>query len=295
VKNIQNFFADEDNRVKWIELAENRCAFISMPLDITGLVKKALTAFTLASFVDALGSQKLIKYFSSRLGLQDYELRKININEKPSVGGRQGDLFSGIKKALGVKPQQKVFHFIDQAATVTQLQDLAGNKKLLPAAILFASPAAVKEFYEANYQSLKKHASVYAQTNAGGGNKIFRNFAINANGLLLATDKFVLKHLSSTAAVDPVNKLGVKTLVICRLPFDQFTHPYQEAVSQSLDNAFMDYALPKALLNLHNLIGFFLTPALQDVYIIDAKLKKEYSGSFLEYCQAIPGYNESKN
>ena len=106
--------------------------------------------------------------------------------------------------------------------------------------------------------------------------------------MMLVTDKFILKHLSGQSAVEPVNQLP-ENFNICRLPFEQFTHPYQEAVSAALPNAFEDYALPRALYNFHSLIKFFYTPELKDIYIIDAKLAKGYARVFKDYYKFIPG------
>ncbi|MBI5530703.1 MAG: hypothetical protein HY918_04355 [Candidatus Doudnabacteria bacterium] len=291
IANFQNFFQPESNKVKWVELSENRCSFLSMPLNITGLVEEALKGFSSVVFADALGSGMLLDFFIKRLGLEKFTV--INANNKEAKllkkpGSKQGDLFSGLKKALGVKSEEIRFHFLPNTISPEYLSELFKNGSGLPAAALLPSPSVIREFYDAHYQDIKKFASLYAQTNSGGSNKIFRNFSINQNGLLLATDKFVLRHMTAPSAVDPVQNLEVKTLVVCRLPFEQFTHPYQEAVSQSLNNAFMDYALPKALLNFHNLLRFFYTPKLQDVYIVDAKLAKDYAKVFKDYYKSIP-------
>ena len=164
---------------------------------------------------------------------------------------------------------------------IKKLLSLIKTGKVFPAAVLFSGTTQVREFYDKNYQELKPKVSLLAQSGSGGSNKIFRNFSINPESLLIATDKFILKHLSNQAAVEPVNNLPVKTLVICRLPFDQFTHPYQEALSQALPNAFEDYSLPRALYNFQSIIKFFYTPILKDVYVIDAKLSKgPYARSF---------------
>lgn len=189
---------------------------------------------------------------------------------------------------LSGKGPKIICHYLPRTAEFKDLFELVASDKDLPAAILFASPLQVREFYEQNYEVLKKHTSLLAQSNSGGSNKIFRNFAINKNSLLLCTDKFILKALNGQAAVEPVSKLMVKTVILCRLPFEQFTHPYQEAISQSLPNAFMDYALPRALFNFHSLIKFFYTPELRDIYVIDAKLAKDYSSVFKNYYLNIP-------
>ncbi len=296
IENLQSFFSPEDNMVKWIELAENRCAFLSMPINIDQLIAKALAPYKAVSFADALGPDLLPGFFVKRLGLQSYKVESLAAGEagekskkKTSSKGMQGDLFAGIKKALGLEPAKTTFHYWPQAPAASMLKDIVSKPGSLPAAILFHSPLAVKEFYDSYYRDLKKYASLSAQVNAGGSNKLFRNFAINPNGLLLATDRMVLRHLSAQSAVDPVSSLKVKTLILCRLPFEQFTHPYQEAVSARLPNAFIDYALPKALLNFHKLIQFFYSPELRDVFVVDAKLAKDYAGAFKDYFRTVPG------
>jgi len=301
--NLQEFFLSQENRVKWIELAENRCAFLSMPIDITSLVKGVLSNFSEVSFADSLCPDVLPEFFAVRLGLNGFVLKPVaDIKVKQGAGEKvgskqykQGDLFSGIKKAFSKTNSTINFHYLDKTADAESLMKLIKSDKTLPSGILFASPVMLKEFYEKYYQELKSRTSVLAQLNSGGSNKIFRNFGINPKSLLLATDKFVLRHLAGQSAVEAVGKLRVKTLVICRLPFEQFTHPYQEAVSKSLPSAFMDYALPRALFNFHSLIRFFFTPELKDVYVIDAKLSKDYAGVFKDYYKFIPGAKEARD
>jgi DNA polymerase III epsilon subunit-like protein len=291
VDDLRSFFEVEDNRVKWLEISENRCALLSMPVQISGLVKDLLKPFDKISFADSLGAESLFKFFIQRLGITDFKLRlfeyKVGKNSKSS-NSKQGDLFSLFKKALGQKKHKVFYHSIGKAFDANEILDLLRKDNAFPGAVLFPNLTAVREFYDQNYQSLKQGASVLAQSNSGGSNKIFRNFSINPKSLLLATDKLILKHLSTSAAVEQVLKLPVKTLVICRLPFEQFTHPYQEAISQSLPNSFMDYALPKALFNFYSLLEFFNTPELENIYTIDAKLNKDYASVFKEYYKHIP-------
>lgn len=292
LENISSFFQDSDNRVRWIELAENRCSFVNMPLLINGLVETTLKKFAGICFADELVFPELFDFFVQRLGLENFTIVRhssLGPKEKKAVPTKQGDLFSSLKKVLNIKKSKVVFHVWPKAVNVEELRGLFNSAQKLPAVVLLPNQTQVREFYDANYLSIKKFASLLAQSNSGGSNKIFRNFSINPKSLLLATDKFILRAISGNQAVDPVNKLAVRTLVLCRLPFEQFTHPYQEAVSQSLNNAFMEYSMPRALLNFHNLIKFFYTPELKEVYIIDAKLAKEYAAPFKNYYTAIPG------
>jgi len=286
VQSLENFFKPQENRVKWIELSENRCSFLSMPLDITSLVQNVFKNFSGVSVADSLGPEILPRFFLKRLGLADFKTE--HIAPKPERNSKQGDLFSRLR-TLGGKTEKIIYHCLPQIAESGEIINAIKNNASLPAAVLFGSSLQVRQFYDINYQELKQRASVLAQNNSGGSNKIFRNFDINPKSVLLVTDKFILKHLSGQSAVEPVNHLKVKTLIICRLPFEQFTHPYQEAVSAALPNAFEDYAMPRALYNFHNLIKFFYTPDLKDIYIIDAKLAKGYARVFKDYYKFIPG------
>ena len=290
IKDLQGFFTPQDNRVKWIELAENRCALLSMPLDISGLVKNLLKPFGHLSFADFLGQQVLPSFFMSRLGLNDFVLESSGEQKKDSKKPflKQGDLFSGTKKLSAEKIGKIKCYCLPAAAQPEELLKLVKPSEL-SAAVLFGGQLQVKDFYEQNYQKLKESAFLMAQHSSGGSNKIFRNFDIHSNSLLLATDKFILKHLIAQNLVEPVVRLGAKTLILCRLPFEQFTHPYQEALGQTLANAFEDYALPRALYNFHQIIKFFYTPRLKNIYIIDAKLAKPYAKVFKEYLKTLPG------
>lgn len=283
---LQSFFKPEENRVKWVELSENRCGFLSMPLNITALVNKIFANFSAVILADALGPEILPKFFLKRLGLENFKLEKV----LPMAGNKlkQGDLFSKIKALTG-RTRKVNYHCLPKAAEFGELMQILEPASAVPAAILFPSSLQVRQFYEENYLKLKQRAALLAQSNSGGSNKIFRNFSINPKSIVLVTDKFILKALSGQSAVQQVKQLPVKTLILCRLPFEQFTHPYQEAVSSALPNAFEDYALPRALNNFHNLIKFFYTPELKDIYIIDAKLAKGYAKVFKDYYKFIPG------
>ncbi len=286
---LENFFQAEENRVKWIELSAKSCAFVSMPLDIAPIVKNILRLFAQISFVDSLDDNILPQFFLKRLGLEEFKIENVNTTSQ------QRDLFSGFSSppfekggAKGGLISAVNYYCLDKPFNAVDIIKIIEASSALPAAVLFGSPLQVREFYEQNYQTIKKYAWLLAQNSSGGSNKIFRNFSINPNSLLLATDKFVLKSLTSQNATDPVNNLAVKTLIICRLPFDQFTHPYQEALSQNLANPFEDYSLPRALYNFHSIIKFFYTPELRDIYIIDSKLSKPYAKIFKDYWQNIP-------
>ncbi len=290
-RDLNSFFESQENRVKWIELSQHVCAFLSMPLKIDKLVGEIVKNFSAVSFADTLDKKILPKFFLERLGFSNAEIEQriepVSKADKAAFG--QADLFSALNTVFGIKAQKINYTCRAEVAKPEDLLVISGDQKALPATVLFASAAQVREFYEQNYLQLKENAAVLAQSSSGGTNKIFRNFGIRKNSVLLATDKLVLKHLNSQNALEAVTQLRVKTLVLCRLPFEQFTHPYQEALSASVKNAFEDYALPRALYNFHALLKFFYTSELMDIYIIDAKLSKPYAKIFKDYWQSLPG------
>ncbi|HVY67407.1 MAG TPA: exonuclease domain-containing protein [Patescibacteria group bacterium] len=282
--NLDDFFKVEENRIKWIELAEGRCIFWSMPIEIKDLVKKLLGRYDRTAFADNLGPQTLPGFFAERLGLQNYRITNVGNEQKRATG--QGELFTrpGSETLPAV-----VYHCLPETAQAEKLFELVSPASAWPAAVLFPSPLLARKFHETYYADLRQKVSLLVQNSSGGGNKIFRNFLINPQSLLLATDKFVLRQLAGNNQLEPVHRLPVKTLILCRLPFEQFTHPYQEALAQSFANSFLDYSLPKALFNFHQLLDFFYSPMLEQVFIIDPKLNKDYAKIFKEYWKFLPG------
>jgi DNA polymerase III epsilon subunit family exonuclease len=273
--NLHNFFEEQENRVKWLELSDKRFALNNAPLHIKDLVKKVFKKFPESLFVNNQEPKKAFEYFKERLGLQEWQVKNIKIKSQ-----KKWDLFTSIKK-INCHIEAKVPSFEELAALV--------SSKNLPAAILFAAPKVLKEFHEANYKHLKSYASLLTQNGSGGSNKLFNNFSINNNGLLLATDRLILKSVSNTVENARPHKLSVKTLILLRLPFDPVSHPYAQALSATYPNAFSAMALPKALYNFHQLVDFFYTPDLKNIYLFDSKLSKEYSKPFFDYLAELSG------
>lgn len=296
-ESLAGFFENQPNSVKWIELAENRCTFFSTPLNITHLVSKIIFPYKQLSFADALGTEKLFRYFVTRLGLESFSIEPLSIVQAKTEMV-QGDLFTAARALLpfGKKPNSPkvICHYKAQDLPAEEIIKILGSKDL-PAAVLFGGQLQVKQFYEKYYQQLNKRAALFSQTVSGGGNKIFRNFSIHKNSLLLCTDKFIVKQTQSQTAVEPVEFLAVKTLIICHLPFEQFTHPYQEALSSQYAKPFEDFSLPKAVYNFHSLLKFFTSPKLENIYLYDIKLGKSYAQAFKDYLKQLPGIELQEN
>lgn len=285
--NLEKFFLPDANTVQWVELAENRCILFSSPLSITASVHSLLENFKTATFIDGVHNPKLTEYLIERLGLSSFIFE--SLSGKPSIGPKQGDLLGLIAHKLGVGKRHTVrCHLRSQPLLGEELHAILQDSNL-PAAVLLQSVSQVRDFQDAFHKSLKNKAFVLTQNGSGGSNKIFHNFSIHPDSLLLATGKFILKHQVGSTNVSPVEHLTVQTLVIGTLPFENFRHPYEEAVTAQLQNAFEEYSLPKAVYNLHVLLDFFYSPELSEVYICDSKLAKAYATTFIDYLHRVPG------
>lgn len=289
--NLAAFFEEQDNYVKWIELAANRCVFFSSPLDISKVVEELLSPYGQVVFVDSLGSDKLMEYYIQRLGLTDFKVENV-AKEPDKKSVKQTELFHKAVQTLPLptfkRRHEKIkFYCRAESWSTEELVEII-EPKSLPAAILFGTASQVKGFYEQYYEALKTFAFLVTQNTSGGSGKMFRNFSIYPNSLLLATDKFVLKHKNNNGGLNLVENISVKTLILGHLPFEQYTHPYQEALSTKFSHPFEEYSLPKALYNLHCLINFFHSPELEKIYLYDSKLAKGYGQKFIEYIKQFP-------
>lgn len=273
---FRKFFVPLENRAKWLELSPTACTFFSRPVNIQPLMKKILDYHKAISLCDCLPKDKVLPFFTERLGLQGFKTHIVSAEQQKSR-----DLFSVLSlEQPKIKLTVEASHIAENV-----LMDSAAEANL-PAAIILGSSLQVKEFYYKNYELLQKHAFVLAQTTSGG-NRIFRNFSIHKDTLLLATGRFVLKSLNARSAGSALGSLPVKTLVLGHLPFEQFTHPYLEAVARQFKNPFLEFSLPRALLNFHRIIRFFYTPALKNLAVFDAKLNKPYARPFLDLLDDI--------
>lgn len=285
-ENLESFFEREDNRVKWIELAESRCVFQNCPVALDQLIKPVLKTYKDLSFLDCLGSAKAAKLFIQRLNLGKFKYQEIGTDEKPAKEKRLQlpDLFSSV-------PAQPLVNCIIQPKVMlhSELFNLL-NAESLPAVVLMPSPMEVKDFYENYFYKLQESAYILTQNASGGSNKLFRNFEIYKETVLLITDKFLLKFLGEKQNSGHIGKLETKTLIINHLPFEQFTHPYLEAVAQKFENPFEEFSLPRAVYNFHKIIQFFYTAKLKTVILSDSKLTKGYANEFKDYLGKIRNF-----
>ena len=258
VESLQKFLVPVSNTVRWVEMYEGKLTLNASPIDLHEIAQEKLGKFSEILFTCSLGSDALIGYFANRLNLQNFTVRTISQQAVRS------------KFTVSIQPES-----LEPRKFLSLVKSLTA-----PAAVLLPSNLALRDFYEAEYLALKEKFHVYAQGYSGGANKVLDNFAINENSLFLGTDRFILKQLN--------RKLRVKNLIITRLPFKQFNHPLFAIQASRYQNQFADFSIPRALYNFHAIISFFYSDELEKVYILDAKIKKDYGRYFTDYLKSLP-------
>lgn len=256
---LRSFFEASEGHVYWIEISVDRMSFHSSPISLTEITAEKLNPFgDNITFLASLGSPALLAYFRERLGLERYSVRSIGMQE--------------LRGKFTVQIVNKIF---DEQAILDLIPTLD-----YPAALLLPNMTAIQNFYEKNFGALRDSVRLWVQNYSGSTNKLLENFGIEPRSLFVATDRFVLKN--------PNRGVTVKSLIITRLPFEQFTHPLAAAQGKRYANAFEEFSIPRALHNFHTVISFFYGPELQKIYIADPKIHKEYGKYFIDYLQSLP-------
>lgn len=195
---LKSFFNLTEGQVKWVTLDENNLSLHDQPLEIAKDAGNILKAFKTVQFTDTIAHEELLSYLVGRLGLHTEQSEFAN------------------------KIDNNNFSFATTNTAVTD-EDLfnEAQKSDLPLVIVFTAPAGIKAFYNKYYPQLKEKAALFAQGYSGGGNKMFRNFSIKPNSILLVTAEFMEKQNYIIPA---------KTIVFTGLPPVEASHPYVAAL-----------------------------------------------------------------
>lgn len=240
------FFMPESNRVKWVNIDEYNLAFFDQPLDISENVHQILNGFSDVKFTETFTNRSLLSYYVDRLGLNTEvsEFPNKLIPNKVNI----------IAKKNTLSP--------DELFKIT-----VGTA--LPMVIIFQNQAEIKNFYNLHYREIKKSAALFAQGYSGGGNKMFRNFSINENSILLVTAEFMAKQNY---------KISSQTIIIVDLPVVESEHPYISALLAHWEKPYPDLLtllasakLTEALkkLNYNNSVSVFLYNSPFNNFFVD--------------------------
>lgn len=203
------FFKLTQNQVKWVELGDENVLLHSQPIRIESLAGELFKKYLSVKLTDTVSKPEILLFLVERLGLNPEIVKKIkNSND-----------------------------IVTEELFVTDVHELVSKEHLeqltFPIVILFPSAGAAKDFYKQHYQTLKDKFKLYSQEYSGSGNKIFRNFRISPNSLLLATSNFVNKQKYSAPA---------GTLIYTKVPTIDEEQPYYQALAKEYGEGYPNLA-----------------------------------------------------
>jgi DNA polymerase III epsilon subunit-like protein len=262
---LNDFFEDlnseSEKKVKWVEVRDGYCAFVTQPLDIKPIVENLLKLRTSgAVFFDSNISSNVEQYTKLRLGIETYN-----------------------KVLLPGESQDKISVTLEK--TETNLEEFFEkiNNFELPMIIAFPNLGMIKEFYRAYYDQLNKRGVIYAQGYSGGTNKIIRNFGIRPQSLLMVTHEFLSQI--------PLNSVRPKIVVLWGYPEESLYHPYAKALAESVDKLGLDYVSIRSTYTFEELIKKIHNPMLQKLYIFEQGHQNE---AFSEFIASYPLFDNQK-
>lgn len=195
---LEHFFELQENRVKWITIDERNLSFQDQPIEIKDNVQSVLKGYSSIRFTDTITNPELLSYYTDRLGLH-------------------AEVSEFANKLI---PNNISFAIHENALSEDDLYAMS-TSCALPLVIIFPNISEVKSFYNDHYQEIKQSAALFAQGYSGGGNKMFRNFSIKENSILLVTADFIAKQNY---------KINARTIIITKQPPVDATHPYTAAL-----------------------------------------------------------------
>ena len=142
-------------------------------------------------------------------------------------------------------PEPSAPAYMDAAAQAIGDAAIAAGGRTMALFTSYASLRSTAEMMRANMKS--QGIELLVQGNDGSPDQIIRRFRENPESIILGTASF-------WEGIDLAGD-SLQALVVMRLPFNVPTEPVFEARSELYDNAFMEYALPQAVLRLRQGFG----------------------------------------
>ena len=241
-QNLEEFAVlPKDDVVYWIERSGrgDDITLFGAPLHVGELLEELL--YTRKSSVvmtsATLAASGRFDHIQERTGFADSERRLL------------GSPFDFPSAALvcvpNDMPEPSAPTYMEAAAqAIVDAANAAGGRTMA----LFTSYASLREMAEAIRATMKSQGiELLVQGNDGSPDRIIRRFRENPQSIILGTASF-------WEGIDLAGD-SLQSLVVMRLPFNVPTEPVFEARSELYDNAFMEYALPQAILRLRQGFG----------------------------------------
>ena len=241
-QNLEEFAVrNKDDVVYWVEKSGrgDDVTLYGAPLHVGELLEELL--YTRKSSVvmtsATLAANGTFDHIQERTGFVDSEQRLL------------GSPFDFPNSALvcvpNDMPEPSAPNYMESAAQAIGDTAIAAGGRTMA---LFTSYASLRDAEEALRGTMKSQGiDLLVQGNDGSPDQIIRRFRENPKSMILGTASF-------WEGIDLAGD-SLQALVVMRLPFNVPTEPVFEARSELYDNAFMEYALPQAILRLRQGFG----------------------------------------
>lgn len=288
-------FEHDDDNIRWIEVRAlprggHIVRFQSSPLDISGIMKEAVydTFGTVVMTSATLTVDNKFDFLARRIGLDKLEPdRKIELilpapfdYEKQVIMGIPLDMPDPRHPDFAREIEKVIF----KALTISEGR----------AFVLFTSYGLLNMIYNKLSDSLNILGITAIKQGSENRHEILRRFRKDKTSVLFATDSF-------WEGVD-VEGEALESVIITKLPFKVPNEPIvearYEAIERSGGNAFMDYAVPIAVLKFKQGFGRLIRRKTDrgSVIIFDSRVvKKNYGKRFLRSlpaCHTVVGTRE---
>ncbi len=255
IENLEHFFASKtEEDVRWIEMREGYCAFITQPLFVDNLAKEVYQSFSgEIVFLQSKSSSAVENYGVERVGAQEFmRVEYMKDNKQPLIP---------VQASTQPPENLALFELI--------------RTNSLPIVIALPTLEQIKEFYRAFHTELNALGVIYAQGYSGGSNKIVRNFGLRQQSMLIVTHEFL-------AAV-PKGALKPVTVILSGLSKLDSAHPYAQALEKHYDSDLIeDFATLRAVQVFEQMVSRSYHPGLQKLYFQSDEDLLAISKSFLE-------------
>ena len=241
-QNLEEFAVrHKDDVVYWIEKSGwgDDVTLYGAPLHVGELLEELLYTRKSAVVMTSatLAANGTFDHIQERTGFADSEQRLL------------GSPFDYPSSALVCvpddMPEPSAPNYMESAAQAIGDTAIAAGGRTMA---LFTSYASLREAAEALRGTMKLQGiDLLVQGNDGSPDQIIRRFRENPQSIILGTASF-------WEGIDLAGD-SLQALVVMRLPFNVPTEPVFEARSELYDNAFMEYALPQAILRLRQGFG----------------------------------------
>lgn len=242
---LESFLIVDAESVQWLTFRFGYAAIERQPLLIAQQVGQVLSTFRSVTTMTINQYRPGIAFLAGRLGVSE------NITVLPV------STQSSIQLNLHSEP-----------ITPTDIAKYLHTAEL-PALVICDSQTTIKKIYDDHFESLKGRAALIAEGYAGGTTKLFRNFSIRRETILLV--------LTDTFIVNNHYQLPAATVVVEKLPNPDTKHPYIQALIRHYSPVMTSTALSlvEVFKQFAAVVAGFKGSSVRSVYVYDQRLEDE--------------------